>query len=150
VRTREGMLSWRMNVSLRALAWLVLLVALPACRDEGARSMNDISDNIPRLQQAAYEGDVAAYDSLRIVALDYAPSEFLFTWLMMANKNDYPPAYLDVYHAIDEECRRRGAKNFHAIDPRTQKLLVQYLTQASRKGMTEADTILRDIHNGRL
>ena len=67
--------------------------------------MNHMTDNLPQLRQAAYDGNVQAYQNLRTEALDASPgTEFLYDALMMANKNDYPPAYLDVYQEIYEEC----------------------------------------------
>ncbi|NVO32365.1 hypothetical protein [Hymenobacter lapidiphilus] len=134
------------------LWWFVLLLAFPMCQTPGSEevSMNNYeSGDIPKLRQAAYDGNVEAYQQLRIIALDFSPgTEFLYDALMMANKNDYPPAYLDVYQDLYSECEIHGARSFHDLDKETQALLRHYLTKAAAKGMHEADTILLEIKKG--
>ncbi|WBO86725.1 hypothetical protein [Hymenobacter yonginensis] len=136
----------------KRLLWWFVLLAFPMCQTPSSEqvSMNNYeSDDIPKLQQAAYNGNVEAYQRLRIIALDFSPgTEFLYDALMMANKNYYPPAYLDVYHDIYKECEMNGARSFHDLDKETQALLRHYLTKAAAKGMHEADTILLEIKKG--
>jgi hypothetical protein len=65
------------------------------------RSMNTPSESIKSLYDKALDrGDTSAYYSLKIAFLDYKPMDFLPIALIMANKNNFPAAYYDVYSTL--------------------------------------------------
>jgi len=129
--------------------WLPLLLTFSMCQGGGEeRSMNHMSDDIPKLERDAYAGNVEAYRDLRTMSLDYAPGTFLFSSLLMANKHGLPEAYLDVYYCIYNQCLAHGANSFYDVDPATQQVLLSYLKKAAKKGISEADTILLEIKKG--
>jgi hypothetical protein len=77
---------------------------------DNVRSMNDLGISIPETKvKALRKGDAEAYHDLKITYLDYATEDFLPIALEMANRQNFPPAYYDVYstlilmESLDEE-----------------------------------------------
>jgi hypothetical protein len=63
--------------------------------------MSTPSEPIDSLYRRAIDrGDTSAYYSLRVAYLDYRAMDFLPIALVMANKNNYPSAYYDVYSTL--------------------------------------------------
>jgi hypothetical protein len=109
-----------------------------SCKD-GSRSMNQAQREITEIQKEVNLGNIASYKELRIVYLDYPRENFLFWAMLMANKYDYPPAYLDVYYVLTD-CFSNTLKPL-MIDDRTKKLALEYLQLAREKGVEEAEEI---------
>jgi hypothetical protein len=108
---------------------------------ESETTMNDIGLSFDSLQSGVLRGDVKSYINLKTVMLDY-PSECLIFWSMvMAHKYDYPEAYLDLYITFTTVYRERGL-SFEDLDTKTKNLLTSYLQEASKGGVSYADTIL--------
>jgi hypothetical protein len=124
-------------MKLHIISILFCLVFI-ACKD-GSRSMNQAKREITEIQKEVELGNIASYKELRIVYLDYPRKNFLFWAMLMANKYDYPPAYLDVYYVLTD-CFNKDWKPL-MIDDRTQKLALEYLHLAIEKGVKEAEEI---------
>lgn len=70
-------------------------------KESSARTMNTPDEPIDTLLARALDrGDTSAYYDLKIAYLDYRTGEFLPIALIMANKNQYPNAYYDVYSTL--------------------------------------------------
>jgi hypothetical protein len=108
--------------------------------------MNQPSRDITQIREEAANGNIDSYNELRIVYLDFPTEDFLFPAMLMANKYDYPRAYLDVFNALlygyvgDVE-------DFDKMDKKTQKLALEYLMTAKKKGVKEADEIYKQLKN---
>lgn len=109
-----------------------------------AKSLNAPSESITTLQKRVYNGDIDAYKKLKTIYLDYSPEQSLFWAMIMANKYDYAPAYLDVYYAMEGAYSRGGVK-FGKKDEMTRMFLIDYLNRASKKGEKQADQILLQL-----
>lgn len=90
------------------------------------------------------KGDTNSYKRLRIVMLDYPAENFIFWSMCMANKYNYPPAYLHFYYSILDAYKLKGV-NFKEIDRNTQILMKQYLKIAANKGVEGAKEILSEL-----
>ena len=70
-------------------------------KNDNMRSMNDLGISIPETRhKAIVNGDTKAYHDLQIIYLDYAKEDFLPIALDMANRQNYPQAYYDVYYTL--------------------------------------------------
>lgn len=120
------------------------VIVLSFCNYEKAKPLNYSSESISDMQAKVYEGDTIAYNRLKITYLDYSPEQLLFWAMIMANKYDYRPAYLDVYYSLKDSYDRGGEK-FRKKDELTRKILLEYLTRASEKGDGRAKELLIDF-----
>ncbi|MCC6726241.1 MAG: hypothetical protein IT258_17170 [Saprospiraceae bacterium] len=108
--------------------------------------MNQPNRGIGLIKQEAANGSIDAYNELRIVYLDSDAGEFLFYALLMANKHDYPQAYLDVFYALVHGYVG-GIEDFDKMDKKTQKLALEYLIKAKKKGVKDAGEIYKQLKN---
>lgn len=99
---------------------------------DNVRSMNDLGISIPETKHRAFtKGDTEAYRDLQITYLDYAKEDFLPIALEMANKQNFPPAYYDVYftlilmESLDEESD--SISKWEKWNPRMQRFALEYL-----------------------
>ncbi len=126
---------------------IVILIFIMSC-ENAPKSINNSDYQFFDLKKATYEGNIEAYNKLSTTYLDYSPEDFLFWAMLMANKNDYPQANLDVFYAL-VNAYVGGIENVNMMDERTYDLALEYLTRASQKGVKEADLILIEIDNHR-
>ncbi len=133
-----------MNLNLRMLfRTYIALVLLYSCE---SRSMNQPNRDLGLIREEATNGSIDAYNELSVVYLDCHAGEFLFFALLMANKYDYPQAYLDVFYSILYGYVG-GVEDFYKMDKKTQKLALDYLIAAKKKGVKEADEIYKQLKN---
>lgn len=66
--------------------------------------------------------------------------------MIMANKYDYGPAYLDVYYSLKDSYDRGGEK-FKRPDKLTRNILMEYLTRASERGDHQAKYFLKELES---
>ncbi len=111
--------------------------------EEGARTINQPNRSITSIQNDVLsKGDTNAYLELRTAYLDYSPEEFLFWALIMANKYDYPPAYLDVYYTLlDAYCCDVSTGNLDKMDRKTRAMALNYLKAAADKNHKQAKQV---------
>lgn len=103
---------------------------------------NSPSRPIDEIKQDVIEGDENAYFELRSIYLDYPPEDFLYWSLLMANKNDFPIAYFDVFQTMILSYVGGRYYRFYEMDIRTQNFTLEYLKIASDKGVKQANEIL--------
>lgn len=101
-------------------------------KNDYIRSMNDLGISIPETRHKAIgKGDSEAYHDLQITYLDYATEDFLPIALDMANKQNYPQAYYDVYSTLfmmeylDEETD--SVTEWEKWNPRMSRFALEYL-----------------------
>ena len=94
--------------NLLTILTILIVAAATGCGEESLdflemKSMNDIGDEVELTKLALDSGDTDAYDDLTIIYLDYEPNSGLLPIsLEMANKYNYPRAYLDVYFGVKD------------------------------------------------
>lgn len=62
----------------------------------------------------------------------------------MANKNDYPPAYLDVFYCY-VTAYAGSIENFKDMDNKSKEFALKYLKIAAKKNVVEAKEILDSL-----
>jgi TPR repeat protein len=116
---------------------LILIVFLFSCKQKEIEIITVNSRTylpIEELKNLVLEnGDTRAYDAL-CYAYDYLQEdneyEYLIYSMFMANKYNYPPAYLDVYN-----CLRCASETYgHNIDEKTKAMALEYLNRAADLG----------------
>lgn len=112
-------------------------------------SMNQPSVSLEELQSEVYQGNVDSYLKLRTAYFDFSSADFLYWAMLMANRHDYGPAYLDVYHSLCDEYIGGDISKFNEIDSSTQRLMLEYLSIAKNKGVEPASEILSEINSVR-
>lgn len=122
---------------------ILLFSILLSCNDFQSKSMNQPNRPIEEIQKEVFGGNIDSYVELKTIYLDYPPEEFLFWAILMANKYDYPEAYLDVFRSI---IYPYGSEYpFDKLDKRTKKIAMEYLLLASKKNVLEASEILKNM-----
>jgi hypothetical protein len=114
---------------------------------DNVRSMNDLGISIPETKvKALRKGDAEAYHDLKITYLDYATEDFLPIALEMANTQNFPPAYYDVYstmismESLDEESD--SISKWENWNPRMQRFALEYLLIGAKlKDASSIETI---------
>lgn len=101
-------------------------------KNDNMRSMNDLGISIPETRhKAIVNGDTKAYHDLQIIYLDYAKEDFLPIALDMANRQNYPQAYYDVYYTLfmmeylNEETD--AITEWEMWNPRMSRFALEYL-----------------------
>ena len=101
-------------------------------KNDNMRSMNDLGISIPETRhKAIVNGDTKAYHDLQITYLDYATEDFLPIALDMANRQNYPQAYYDVYSTLfmmeylNEETD--AITEWEMWNPRMSRFALEYL-----------------------
>ena len=126
-------------------------------KDDDVRSMNDLGISIPETSIKAFvKGDTNAYHDLQITYLDYSTEDFLPIALEMANTQNYPPAYYDVYFTLtkmenlDEESD--SISEWETWNPRMQRIAFEYLLIGAKLGDSQSIETLKNyyIKNKRL
>lgn len=133
---------------MKIISGVFLMIFLFSCQiksEENSKPMNLAKRPIEEITSEVYEGNVASYQQLRIVYLDMPPDEFLFWAMIMANKYDYGPAYLDVYYSM-KYAYERGGKDFDKKDKMTKEFLLKYLNIAVKRKVEGAREEWNAIH----
>lgn len=135
---------------------LTLCLFLMACNGQVKRdgqvsgkkavSVNQPNKTLLDLKNGVFDGDIESYKQLRIAYLDYPKENFLFWAILMSNKHNYAPAYLDVFYILVDGYGIR-TERFLELDIRTQTLALEYLKIASEKGISEAKETLRVVES---
>lgn len=107
-------------------------------------SMNQYTNSETELKKSIlFNGDTSAYYKLRMSYLDYTfQEEFLLYALVMANKYDYPQAYLDVFSCLTDIYYDDISK----IDDKTARLAIEYLLQANEKEHHQAKEMVQEYN----
>lgn len=130
-----------MDVKIIMLLIVFLFFGCNKKNDNEAIPINYISTNETLLKKEIIErGDTASYQTLWYSYLDNPQlGEFLYYAMVMANKYDYPQAYYDVYLCLT------STTSIDSLDYKTKELVIDYLTRASKKGHTQATSILEEL-----
>jgi len=87
-----------------------------------------------------HQGDTSAYKELKVIMLELPPEE-LFLWAyIMAEKYDYPQAYMDVFYTIlwvnnDYEYYYFMDIKQSTMDEKMRTIALKYLKKAHKKGV---------------
>ncbi len=140
---KKKVLAWLVGISIIAAGLAIYWKSNLNQLEEGARTMNQPNRSITSIQNDVLsKGDTNAYLELRTAYLDYSPEEFLFWALIMANKYEYPPAYLDVYYTLlDAYCCDVSTGNLDKMDRKTREIALNYLKAAAEKGNEQAKQV---------
>ncbi|MEO8255695.1 MAG: hypothetical protein ABI554_15050 [Flavobacterium sp.] len=97
-------------------------------------------------KEVSVKGDTIAYGQLVIAYLNYPPEDFLFWALLMSNKYNYSPAYLDVFFALKNSFNPE-ADNYSLgeMDENTKNMALKYLKLAVDKKVINAYEILESV-----
>ncbi|GAA4388254.1 hypothetical protein [Hymenobacter koreensis] len=106
--------------------------------------MNQPTRSWEQLQAGVYHGDVEAYHQLSTALLDYSPPEQVFWHMLMANRYQYGPAYLNSFYAW-ENAYGTERNRWLDIDPDTRQLMRQLLQKGASRGEILGSTILREL-----
>lgn len=138
---------------IKQMVFLILMALLSSCqmnknKNEDMKkeevSMNQPKRDITEIQDEVLAGNIQSYEKLKIIYLDYPSNSFLFWAMLMANKYDYPQAYLDVFYTLINSFVG-GIYGYRELDQRTKELALEYLTIASEKKVEEAEKMLIEI-----
>ncbi len=128
---------------------IVILLAISSlfgCGDslnDNAISMNTANRSDAELRQLIIQkGDSSAYYELSTQYLDYGYQDFLFYALIMANKYNYPDAYMDVFDCLTTEY----IDSIEMMDEETAKMAVDYLFKAYDNNQNQAIEFVNDYH----
>ena len=120
-------------------------------KTDNTRSMNDLGISIYETQLKAIDkGDIYAYSQLQTTFLDYKAEDFLPIALEMANKQNHPPAYYDVYCTLrdmaflDEEDSFNP--NWDKWNPRMERLGIEYLLIGAKLGDKQSTEMIRNYY----
>jgi hypothetical protein len=106
--------------------------------DRGVPMMNASNTSMALLtERALSQGDTSAYDQLSLEYMDSPDNTFLYTALVMANKYEYPQAYMDVYSCLTDLAHQKEGTELDSLDARTRSLALEYLALGAKKGSKE-------------
>ncbi|WP_375560865.1 hypothetical protein ACE193_24735 [Bernardetia sp. OM2101] len=98
------------------------------------------------LTKKVFDGDTSAYNELKFLYGEQSPKDFLYWAMLMANKNNYAQANLDVFDIIVTSYVGK-IEYFREIDKETQKLALGFLKRAIKLKVHGARDILKKIEN---
>lgn len=108
-----------------------------------ARSMNDPGVPMEVLKEKVIShGSERAYDKLEIAYFDYVIQEVMIYSTIMANKYNYPEAYLNVYYNL-VTVHENGLEDM-SVDLRA--IAIQYLKKSASLGSLSACDKLGDLY----
>jgi hypothetical protein len=131
---------------MKILSFLLVASILYSCclnEDKNITSMNTPKRDISLVHKEVFIGNIQSYEELKIIHLDLYAGDFLYYALFMANKHDYPPAYLDVFFSIVNSYG--GVEKFYQMDSKTQKIAMDYLIMANDRQADGASEILFEL-----
>lgn len=124
----------------------ILTSILCYCNNEKGKPfpMNNSSvESIEKLSQLVIEqGDTAAFYQLSVDYMDSPFDSYLYTSLIMANKYNYPPAYMEVYNCLTGLPNKKDFTELDDLDEKTRALALKYLIEGSGLGCGECKQFL--------
>lgn len=69
----------------KIIVYIVLYVLVSSCSDKEI-SMNSPSRSVTDIESEVRSGNIKSYHELRTIYLDFAPQDFLFWAMLMANR----------------------------------------------------------------
>jgi len=118
---------------------------------EHTKPMNDLGISISEeILKAIDKGDKRAYRNLVITYLDYPTQDFLPIAMEMANKQNYPPAYYDVYSTLtvmenlDEE--NDSISEWENWNPRMRRIALEYLLIGAKFGDEQSIETIKEYY----
>ena len=129
----------------KILIFLVCIFCM-SCKksNEQEVSINQLSRDIDIVINEVNSGNTDSYDELKIIYLDYSSDNLLPYAKVMADKYNYSLAFLDVYYCFKWDL---SGKSFKDRDKKTQKIMMEYLNQAVKRGVDGAKEELQEINN---
>lgn len=97
--------------------------------------------------KALGKGDTIAYSNLTTEYLDFASEDFLPIALEMANEQNYPKAYFDVYNTITTMSNLSESdkiEKWEKLNPRMRRLAFEYLLIGAKLGHEQSIKTLKD------
>lgn len=128
---------------MKKIGAIFLVLLFYSCNErKDASPMVNVGDVQELKHKALIEGDTIAYDELSLDYMDSPYEGFLYTALVMANKYEYPPAYIDVYYCLTGLKNKRSNEELDDLDKSTRELALKYLIDGSEKGNKDCMQIL--------
>ncbi len=127
---------------LKITAILLFITSCDKKKEE--LSLNEPSMPYQELKELAIiKGDTNAYHEMSIAYMD-SPNDdrFLNVSLIMANKHNFPGAYLDVYYFLTDYYHRKDFKDLDDLDETTRIMALDYLKKGAEKRDKECQKIL--------
>lgn len=124
----------------------ILIISCHGKSEADAKPMNIAKRPVEKIVSEVYDGNIASYQELQTIYLDMSPDEFLFWAMLMANKYDYGPAYLDAYYSM-KDAYERGGEKFEDKDKMTKEFLMKYLKIAVERNVDGAKEEWESIGN---
>lgn len=123
---------------------LICILFISCNQKNQLKSINQASESIIKLKnKVMHQGDIEAYETLETAYLDHPTGELLPYAMIMANKYDYPKAYLDVYEILGNiyNCSENTDTYYFDLDcvnENVRKRALEYLEKAVDKGNKSA------------
>ena len=118
---------------------------------EESFSMNDTGIPINELKTKALEkGDTIAYWNLTTEYLDFATEDFLPIALEMANGQNYPRAYFDVYSTITEmnglNEEQDNLEEWKNLNPKMTRIALDHLLNGAKLGEEQSIETVKNYY----
>ncbi|MFT3796480.1 hypothetical protein [Flavobacterium sp.] len=131
---------------MRLIMFGFLTLIFIGCKKESV-NINGVTTSIPKLHEFALKGDLNAYSDLSLAYLD-SPNDVNFcqTSKNVAEKYNFPEAYLNLYYCQIDYYHRPDRMNLEDLNDNEIKNAMNYLVKGSNLKNRECSKLLGEYY----